>query len=124
MRSPTARTKRFLEAQLTARLDEQASQIQKVTAQFEASKPAPQVVNNNQYSCADSNKAGAFQQSAVTLHRVAAFCLPRSRFPEIARVLVRFDDFARFTLRVHNEAVSVVAVRVSNPARSPFAINR
>jgi hypothetical protein len=46
MRSPTARTKRFLEAQLTARLDEQASQIQKVTAQFEASKPAPQVVNN------------------------------------------------------------------------------
>jgi Chaperone of endosialidase len=45
-------------AQLTARLNEQASQIQKVTAQLaaaspsggglEASKPAPQVVNNNQ----------------------------------------------------------------------------
>jgi hypothetical protein len=35
-------------AQLTARLDEQASQIQKVSAQLEASKPAPQVVNNNQ----------------------------------------------------------------------------
>ena len=33
-------------AQLTARLDEQASQIQKVSTQFEASKPAPQVVNN------------------------------------------------------------------------------
>jgi len=33
-------------AQLTARLDEQAEQIQKVSAQFEASKPAPQVVNN------------------------------------------------------------------------------
>ena len=32
--------------QLTARLDEQASQIQKVSAQLEASKPAPQVVNN------------------------------------------------------------------------------
>jgi hypothetical protein len=32
--------------QLTARLDEQASQIQKVTAQLEVSKPAPQVVNN------------------------------------------------------------------------------
>jgi hypothetical protein len=28
------------------RLDEQAAQIQKVTAQIEASKPAPQVVNN------------------------------------------------------------------------------
>ena len=35
-------------AQLTARLDEQASQIQKVSAQLEASKPAPQVVLNNQ----------------------------------------------------------------------------
>jgi hypothetical protein len=35
-------------AQLTARLDEQAAQIQKVSAQLEASKPAPQVVNNNQ----------------------------------------------------------------------------
>ena len=35
-------------AQLTARLDEQASQIQNVSAQLEASKPAPQVVNNNQ----------------------------------------------------------------------------
>jgi hypothetical protein len=33
-------------AQLTVRLDEQASQIQKVSAQIEASKPAPQVVNN------------------------------------------------------------------------------
>ena len=33
-------------AQLTARLNEQAAQIQKVSAQLEASKPAPQVVNN------------------------------------------------------------------------------
>ena len=33
-------------AQLTARLDEQAAQIQKVSAQLEASKPPPQVVNN------------------------------------------------------------------------------
>ena len=33
-------------AQLTARLDEQASKIQKVSAQLEASKPALQVVNN------------------------------------------------------------------------------
>ena len=34
-------------AQLTARLDEQASQIQQVSAQIEASKPAPHVVENN-----------------------------------------------------------------------------
>jgi hypothetical protein len=33
-------------AQLTARLDDQAAQIQKVNAQLEGSKPAPQVVNN------------------------------------------------------------------------------
>ena len=33
-------------AQLTARLDEQAAQIQKVNAQPEAGKPSPQVVNN------------------------------------------------------------------------------
>jgi hypothetical protein len=33
-------------AQLTTRLDEQAAQIQKVSAQLEASKPTPQVVNN------------------------------------------------------------------------------
>jgi predicted ribosome quality control (RQC) complex YloA/Tae2 family protein len=35
-------------AQLTARLDEQAAQIQRVSAQLEASKPAAQMVNNNQ----------------------------------------------------------------------------
>ena len=33
-------------AQLTTRLDEQAAQIQKVSAQLDASKPAPQVANN------------------------------------------------------------------------------
>jgi hypothetical protein len=31
---------------LTAQLKEQAAQIQKMSAQIEASKPAPQVVNN------------------------------------------------------------------------------
>ena len=33
-------------AELTATVNEQASQIQKVSAQLEASKPAPRVVNN------------------------------------------------------------------------------
>jgi uncharacterized coiled-coil protein SlyX len=33
---------------VTARLDKQASQIQKVSARIEVTKPAPQVVNNNQ----------------------------------------------------------------------------
>jgi len=31
---------------VTSRLDEKASQIQKVSAELEASKPAPQIVNN------------------------------------------------------------------------------
>jgi septal ring factor EnvC (AmiA/AmiB activator) len=46
-------------AQLTARLDEQATQIQKVSAQLQASKRAPQVVNNP-WSRARSNKPGVF----------------------------------------------------------------
>lgn len=33
-------------AQLATRLDEQAAQIQKVSAQLESRKPAPKVVNN------------------------------------------------------------------------------
>jgi len=33
-------------ATVVARLKEQAAQIQRVSAQLEASKPAPQVVNN------------------------------------------------------------------------------
>ena len=33
---------------VTARLNEQAAQIQKVSAQLEANKPAPQTVLNNQ----------------------------------------------------------------------------
>ncbi len=43
----TARLREQAET-FTAQLKEQAAQIQKVSAQLEASKPAPQVVNNNQ----------------------------------------------------------------------------
>ena len=42
----TAQLKSGMEA-LTATVKEQAAQIQKVSAQLEASKPAPQVVLNN-----------------------------------------------------------------------------
>jgi len=35
-------------AQLAMRLDEQATQIQKVSAQFEVNKTVPQIVLNNQ----------------------------------------------------------------------------
>jgi len=41
----TAEQQREIRA-LTARLEQQALQIQKVSAQLEASKPAPQVVTN------------------------------------------------------------------------------
>jgi hypothetical protein len=54
-------------ARLTTRLDEQAAQIQKVSAQLEASKPAPQVVVNKPYSCACPNERSSISQSAVTL---------------------------------------------------------
>jgi hypothetical protein len=37
-----------LKEAVTAQLDEQAAQIQKVSAQLEATKPAPQTVLNNQ----------------------------------------------------------------------------
>ena len=47
LKSTVAQQQKDIEA-LTAQLKEQAAQIQKVSAQLEASKPAPQVVNNNQ----------------------------------------------------------------------------
>ena len=40
-----AQQRKGMEA-VTARLDEQAAQIQKVSAQLETSKPAPRMVNN------------------------------------------------------------------------------
>ena len=45
LKSTVAQQQKAMEV-LTAQLKEQASQIQKVSAQLEASKPAPQVVNN------------------------------------------------------------------------------
>jgi len=45
LKSTVAQQQKGMEA-VTARLNEQASQIQKVSAQLEATKPAPQVVNN------------------------------------------------------------------------------
>ena len=47
LKSTVAQQQQGLET-VTARLDEQAAQIQKVSAELEASKPAPQVVSNNQ----------------------------------------------------------------------------
>jgi cystathionine beta-lyase/cystathionine gamma-synthase len=43
----TAQQQKRMEA-VTARLEEQATQIQKVSAQLEVKKPAPKVVRNNQ----------------------------------------------------------------------------
>jgi len=45
LKSTVAQQQKGMEV-LTAQLKEQAAQIQKVSAQLEASKPAPQVVNN------------------------------------------------------------------------------
>jgi hypothetical protein len=50
LRSTVAQQKKDFQAtvaHLTARLDEQGSQIQKVSGQFEASRPGPQTALNN-----------------------------------------------------------------------------
>jgi hypothetical protein len=47
LETTVAKQERGLQA-VTARLEEQAAQIQKVSAQLGASRPAPQLVNNNQ----------------------------------------------------------------------------
>jgi septal ring factor EnvC (AmiA/AmiB activator) len=47
LQATVAQQKKQIEI-LTAQLKEQAAQIQNVSAQLEASKPAPQVVKNNQ----------------------------------------------------------------------------
>ena len=47
LKSTVAQQQKGMEV-LTARLNEQAAQIQKVSAQLEASKPTPQVTENNQ----------------------------------------------------------------------------
>jgi len=48
------------------------------------------------------NKTSSISQSAVTLHRVAAFCFARSRLFEIARVLLRFDHVAHFVVNANH----------------------
>jgi uncharacterized coiled-coil protein SlyX len=45
LKSTVAEQRKGMEA-MAAQLKEQAAQLQKVSAQLEASKPAPQVVNN------------------------------------------------------------------------------
>jgi uncharacterized coiled-coil protein SlyX len=47
LKSTVAQQQKGMET-LAAQLKEQAAQIQKVSAQIEVTKPAPQVVNNNQ----------------------------------------------------------------------------
>src|SRR5438105_6338549 len=58
---------------ISAILKEQASQIQKVSAQLEVSKSAPQVVLNKSVKLLSLTKR-SISQSAVTLTCVAAFC--------------------------------------------------
>jgi hypothetical protein len=67
-----------------ATVKEQAAQIQKVSAQLEATKPAPQVVNNPQ--------AAAFhnQPSRFTVRRL--FVCLRLRLFKLARVRIGLDE--------------------------------
>jgi hypothetical protein len=74
--------------QLTARLDEQAAQIQKVSTQLEASKPAPQVVNNQESRTNFTISRHASPRGGFLL------CGRRLRLFESAHVLVRLDHVA------------------------------
>jgi hypothetical protein len=47
--------------------------------------------------------SSSVSQSAVTLHRVVAFCFMRSRLFEIANVLVRFDQVASNVFEVSED---------------------
>jgi hypothetical protein len=53
------------------------------------------------WSTIPKNRALSISQSAVTLHRVAAFCFACSRLFEIARVVVRLDDVARVIINAN-----------------------
>jgi len=74
---------------------EQASQIQKVTAPLEASKPTPRV-GQQSLKPRPPQQSSSISRSAVMLSGVAAFVLPGSPLFEIARVLVRFDHVTSF----------------------------
>ena len=50
--------------------------------------------NSAQQSVKAAEEVANTSQSALTLHRVAAFCLPRLRLLKIALVLVRLDHVA------------------------------
>jgi len=56
-------------------------------------------------SCVAPN-SGSISQSAVTLHRVAAFVLLRSRLFEIARLLVRLNHVACFIVNANHSVVA------------------
>ena len=57
-------------------------------------------------------KTGTNLQSAVTLHGVAAFCLPRSGLFEIASVPVRLDHVARRIVNA-NHCIQLIDCRAS-----------
>ena len=47
----------------------------------------------------------------VRLHRVAAFCLPRLRLFELARVLVRLNHVASFIVNANHSASEIRLMR-------------
>jgi trimeric autotransporter adhesin len=91
LKSTVAEQRKGIEA-MAAQLKEQAAQIQKMSAQFEASKAAPQVVNNPQSRA--PNRAATLHNQPPCFAAWRLFCYAALRFLEVARVLVRFDQVA------------------------------
>jgi septal ring factor EnvC (AmiA/AmiB activator) len=95
---------------LTAQLREQGAQIQKVSAQLEASKPAPQVVNNP-WSAPTPNKTAAFhnQPSRFTVWRLSVSRVTLTTYLN-TRVLVHFHHVASFVALPWQSASPLAAI--------------
>ena len=76
LKSTVAQQQKGMEV-LTARLKGQASQIQKVSAQLEASRPAPQVGATIRKSAPHQQTQQHFNNQPSHFTRVAAFCFTR-----------------------------------------------
>jgi hypothetical protein len=63
-------------------------------------------------------------QSAVTLHRVAAFVSPRSPLFEIANVLVHVDHIARFVVNANHRIVRQFVFRLECLAFSEWTFGQ
>jgi hypothetical protein len=61
---------------------------------------------------------------SFALQKLASLAFMTSEFAASANRGFEFDKRRQFFIGPHNETLSVVAMRISNPDRSPVGINR